>query len=250
MLLADLRRSRAIVTGASSGIGKAVCQALVEQGAEVFGLDVRPASFNVRSITCDLREPLAVSEAVAAVRKATPTVDFLVNVAGKDPKYSLAEGGDAAWDDVMNTNLRGAYLLIRECLPLLEAARAADASRYPSVVNISSINHRLGVPRRSIYTVSKAGTLGLTRGLSRELGAKGIRINTISPGWVMTEGQREQYFNHSVEGPKYREYLRSVQSMDRDVTPGDIANHVLFYLSNASGNVAVRASLNWLWWSA
>jgi NAD(P)-dependent dehydrogenase (short-subunit alcohol dehydrogenase family) len=101
-------------------------------------------------------------------------------------------------------------------------------------VNVSSIGNRLGVPKRSIYAVSKAGILGLTTGLARELGAEGIRINTVSPGWVFTPGQVAEYFSAEGDREKYLAYLKQVQALDIQITAQDIAQHILFYLSEVS----------------
>jgi NAD(P)-dependent dehydrogenase (short-subunit alcohol dehydrogenase family) len=236
MRLADLAGKTAVVTGSSMGIGKAVSSALLAQGCSVLGLDVGPAptfKFNPPPLAtatythsrCDLRDSAAVSSAVAS----SSPLDFVVNVAGIDPKFSLAEGGEEAWHSIVDLNLRGYYMLIRAALPRLEQGSGK------AVVNVSSINYKLGVPRRTLYTISKNGVLGLTRGLSRELGAKGIRINTVSPGWVWTETQREAFLDHPSDGEKYRSYLREVQSLpDTRIEGEDIANHVLFFLSGAS----------------
>jgi NAD(P)-dependent dehydrogenase (short-subunit alcohol dehydrogenase family) len=101
------------------------------------------------------------------------------------------------------------------------------------VVNVSSINYRLGVPGRAPYSATKAGILGLTTGLSRELGREGIRVNTVSPGWVFTERQIEEYFA-GPQAPKFLEYLAQQQAIRIKMTAADIANHVVFYLSEVS----------------
>jgi NAD(P)-dependent dehydrogenase (short-subunit alcohol dehydrogenase family) len=100
-------------------------------------------------------------------------------------------------------------------------------------VNISSINYRLGVVGRSIYSTTKAGILGLTTGLARELGREGIRINTTTPGWVFTERQVEEYFG-APDAEKHLGTLRERQALPLHIEPADVANHILFYLSNVS----------------
>ena len=102
-----------------------------------------------------------------------------------------------------------------------------------SIVNVSSINYRLGIAGRAIYSTSKAGILGLTTGLSRELGRQSIRINTVSPGWVFTERQIQEYF----EAPDADSHLNTLaerQSLPIKIHPVDVANHILFYLSEVS----------------
>ncbi len=241
VILPDLKGSTALVTGSSAGIGRAIAQGLLDQGARVFGFDRNADSASgtgaaFMPIRCDLADAADIARAFAEVRRQTSHLDHVVNVAGMDSKVSLEEGDAAVFDRIMNLNLRGYYLVIRESLGLLRQGRGK------SIVNISSINYSLGVPKRSIYSASKAATLGLTRGLARELGREGIRINTVTPGWIFTERQIEEYFTGK-DREKNLEYLYRVQSTTHHITPEDIANHVLFQLSSAS-----RASTgsNWV----
>ncbi len=228
----DMPGRTAIVTGATRGIGEAVSAALQMQGVKVFGLSLdaptRAGSDSFIWIGCDLSKPTEIDRAAESIRARVDRIDYLVNVAGRDPKWSLEEGDAQRFDELLGLNIRAYYLLIRASLPLLRAGEGK------SIVNISSINYRLGVPKRSIYSVSKAGILGLTTGLARELGAEGIRINTVTPGWVFTRRQRDEYFDDPEKGAGYLDYLRERQAIPRQITPADVANHILFYLSDAS----------------
>lgn len=233
MILPDLAGGTAVVTGAAGGIGRAVLDGLVEQGAFVFGIDRRAgpaadASAGHRLISCDLADVTQIKGAFKQIRSETDSLDYLVNVAGIDPKYTLEEGSEERWREVIDVNLRGCYLVIREAAGLLRRGKGK------SVVNVSSINYRLGIPRRSIYAASKAGILGVTTGLARELGADGIRINTITPGWVFTSVQIEEYFTRPEDRAKYLPYLEERQAIRHHISPQDVALHVLFYLSEAS----------------
>ncbi len=230
MRLPDLEGRRALVTGTSGGIGKAVARALLAQGCSVHGLDIGPDPSDLGAgythHRCDLSDAAAL-RAAASAACGDSALDHLVNVAGIDPLHSLAEGGEREWDRVLDLDLKAYYLLIHHCLEPLK--RGAGKS----IVNVSSINYRLGVPKRSIYAAAKAGILGLTRGLARELGADGIRINTVSPGWVFTERQRDEHFSGAA-GVEKLAYLHRVQSLALHIEPVDIATHILFYLSSAS----------------
>lgn len=219
------------MTGASRGIGRAVVEALVAHDVRCFALanygltsDLPP---QVVPISCDLGDAETIEKVVAFVAAQTRSLDYLVNVAGIDPKYRLEEGTVDIWDSIVNLNLRAYYLLIRSCLPLLRRGRGR------SIVNVSSINYRLGIVGRSIYSTTKAGILGLTTGLARELGKEGIRINTVTPGWVFTERQITEYFS-GPEAEKHLATLNEKQALSLHIDPVDIANHVLFYLSNVS----------------
>jgi NAD(P)-dependent dehydrogenase (short-subunit alcohol dehydrogenase family) len=229
--LPDLRGGTAVVTGASRGIGRAVVEALAAHDVRCFGLanagftpDLPP---QVVPITCNLNDASAVEQAVSAVAAQTNSLDYLVNIAGIDTKYRLEDGAVDAWESIVDLNLRAYYLLIRACLPLLRRGRGR------SIVNVSSINYRLGIIGRSIYSTTKAGILGLTTGLARELGREGIRINTVSPGWVFTERQIAEYFT-GPEAEKHLATLEEKQALSLHIQSVDIANHILFYLSHVS----------------
>jgi NAD(P)-dependent dehydrogenase (short-subunit alcohol dehydrogenase family) len=229
--LPDLHGGTALVTGASRGIGRAVVEALVTHDVRCFALanqgfatDLPP---QIVPILCDLGDAGTIEKAIAMVTAQTESLDYLVNVAGIDPKYRLEEGTVDVWDSIVDLNLRAYYLLIRGGLLLLRRGRGR------SIVNVSSINYRLGIAGRSIYSTTKAGILGLTAGLARELGREGIRINTVTPGWVFTERQIAEYFS----GPDAEKHLATLderQALSLHIDPVDIANHVLFYLSNVS----------------
>ena len=228
----DLSGRYALVTGSSSGIGRATCEALLSQGSIVFGVAIDQSeeerSTNFVPVRGDLSDPRDIRSAFEKVLLETDQLDYVANIAGISAKYSLADGDETKWHELIDLNLRGYYLVVREALPLLRKGSGR------SIVNVSSINYRLGVPRRSIYSISKAGILGLTTGLARELGSEGIRINSISPGWVFTEREIAEYFTRSQDRSKYLKKLRESQAIDREISPEDIANHILFYLSDAS----------------
>lgn len=229
-VIPELRGKIALVTGASAGLGLATVEALLANGVTCYGLALEapalshPAFF---ALPCDLRDPAAIELVFATLRSRVTSLDYVVNVAGADPKLSLAAGDATAWDQLVDLNLRAYYLVIRASLDLLRAGTGR------AIVNVSSINYRLGVPKRSIYSTTKAGILGLTTGLARELGRDGIRINTISPGWIFTERQVAEYFS-GAETDKNLAYLAGVQSLPLRIQPHDVANHILFYLSSAS----------------
>jgi NAD(P)-dependent dehydrogenase (short-subunit alcohol dehydrogenase family) len=230
LLLPDLRGKAVVVTGASAGIGRATITALLANGATCFGLSREPLALThpgFHPLPCDLRDPAAIAGAFAALRTHTTRLDGVVNVAGIDPKVPLAAGDAAHWDKIVDLNLRAYYLVIRESLDLLRAGTG------PAIVNVSSINYRLGLAGRSIYSATKAGILGLTTGLARELGREGIRINTVSPGWIFTERQVTEYFS-GPETAKHLAHLATVQSLPLRLQAQDVANHILFYLSAVS----------------
>ena len=226
----DLAGKFVLVTGASAGIGRATVEALLANGAVVFGVARSALEYqhaNLHGLRCDLSKASAITSLLKKVRAVTSQLDGVVNVAGIDPKISLDAGDERKWREIVDLNLRAYYLVIRASAPLLRRGRGR------AIVNVSSINYRLGVPRRSIYSATKAGILGLTTGLARELGREGIRINTVTPGWIFTERQVKEYFV-GPKAAKHLAYLAGVQSLPLKISAVDVANHILFYLSATS----------------
>jgi NAD(P)-dependent dehydrogenase (short-subunit alcohol dehydrogenase family) len=228
--LPDLKGKTALITGSSQGIGKATAEVLLENGTQVFGIARGTADAKQEGLIFldyDLTDPAAIAAAFQEIEKRTDRLDFVVNVAGIDPKYSIDHVTLEQWNELIDLNLRAYYFIIKRALPLLRKGEGR------SIVNVSSINYRLGVPGRAAYSATKAGILGLTTGLSRELGQEGIRINTITPGWIFTERQIREYFG-AKNSEKHLEYLAQRQSMKIKITAADIANHIVFYLSGVS----------------
>lgn len=186
---------------------------------------MRPATFPgaYHHLTCDLGDAEAIAACITERAGLTGHLDHLVNVAGIDPKHRI----DDAWHRVVDLDLRAYHLLIHHAIGLLRAGHGR------SIVNVSSINYRLGVPGRTLDTVAKNGVLGLNRGLARELGAECIRINSVSPGWVYTERQVREYFSGE-EAAKHVDYLHKVKALTHHITPEDIAAHIRFSCSDAS----------------
>ncbi len=233
MIFEDIKGKIAVITGASQGIGQAASDGLLKQGAHVMGLDCNDSSIDHSSYThfkCNLRSTDEIEKVFEQINNTTGSLDYLVNIAGVDPVIPIEEGDETRWDEIVNLNLRGYYFCIRSSLKMMKKGTGK------SIVNLSSINFRLGVPGRSIYSATKSGIIGLTAGLARELGKDGIRINCISPGWIFTERQMSEYFATKDEekNNKYLDDLFSKQSLKIKIQPEDIANHIIFLLSEAS----------------
>lgn len=232
--LPDLRGKTALVTGATQGIGRATVLRLLENGARVFGLargelapDLTEHAERYTDCPCDLEHATEIDEVFRGLEGETDHIDYVVNVAGRDPKFSNDTITAEQWDSLIDLNLRGYFWVIKRALPWLRQGSGK------SIVNVSSINYRLSVPGRTPYSATKAGILGLTTGFARELGAEGIRINTVTPGWVFTERQVDEYFSGGEEAANL-DYLGDRQCFPLKITAGDIANHILFYLSDVS----------------
>ena len=218
----DFRGHRAIVTGGSRGIGRAIADALGEAGAEVYAFDVgKPehlAGFPHKFVRIDIADTNAVKAAVAGFPR-TPTL--LVNNAGITRDRSIAKMSDADWSAVLNVNLTGAFNMIRAVAPSMAA------QGFGRIVNITSINGMRGKFGQANYAAAKAGLIGLTKTAAREFGKKGVTVNAVAPGMVMTDMARAlpaEILSRAVAEAALTELA----------DPHDIGNAVLFLLSDAA----------------
>ena len=218
----DFRDHRAIVTGGSRGIGRAIADALGEAGAQVYAFDVGEpehlASFPHRFVRIDIVDSNAVNAAIAEFPQA-PTL--LVNNAGITRDRSIAKMSDADWAAVLNVNLTGAFNMIRAVAPLMAG------QRFGRIVNITSINGMRGKFGQANYAAAKSGLIGLTKTAAREFGKKGITVNAVAPGMVMTDMARalpEEILARAV----------AEAALPELADPQDVSNAVLFLLSDAA----------------
>ncbi|HXQ23289.1 MAG TPA: SDR family oxidoreductase [Candidatus Acidoferrales bacterium] len=184
-----------LVTGGSSGIGAALVTAFVAQGARVAFLDIDSAGAQAvveankthrhppQFIECDLVSVHALRAAVSRVESSLGAVRVLVNNAANDDREDFREVTPESWDRSFAVNLRHMYFAAQAVAPAMAAAGGG------AIVNLGSVAWRQGCPDLSVYGTAKAGVVGLTRSLARRLGSLAIRVNTITPGWTMTERQ-------------------------------------------------------------
>ncbi|HVF75549.1 MAG TPA: SDR family oxidoreductase [Acidimicrobiales bacterium] len=185
----------ALVTGGGGGLGRAISARLAEDGHEVAVVDRDEATAETtaklvaenggraRAFACDLRDGDAISRLFADVAGALGPVGILVNNAGVFPSGPFLEVTTADLDDVLAVNLRG-YFLVAQA-----AARQMEAAGSGAIVNISSITTTGGWADLSAYVTTKGGILSMTRAMARELGAVGVRVNTVSPGAFPTAAE-------------------------------------------------------------
>jgi len=193
-----LKGTKALVTGGTRGVGRGIVLALARAGADVITC-YRQESDAVGSLERELKEiggdhhlvraDLAEPEEIASLLGECTTrfgrLDTVVNNAGAISHIPYGDLPLDEWQRVINTNLTATHLVIQHALPLL--------GEGSSVINIGSAAALLGMPMRTHYTAAKAGLLGLTRSLTKELGPRGIRVNVISPGPVETDDDEEKY---------------------------------------------------------
>ncbi|MDX3894640.1 MAG: 3-oxoacyl-ACP reductase family protein [Pusillimonas sp.] len=227
----------AIVTGAAQGIGQAYALALGKEGAKVCVSDVADPSETVQKIVeaggeaigsrSDVTDQASVDAMVAATMEAFGRVDILINNAALFTTLKMQEFtdiADAEWDRVMAVNVRGTWQCVKA------ATRAMEKSGGGSIVNVSSATVFKGSPLLAHYVASKGAIVALTRSLARELGPKGIRINAIAPGLVMSTNVEQH-----VDWKKNAAAIVSGRSLQRDSVPDDLAGTLLFLASEESG---------------
>ena len=217
----------AVVTGASKGIGLAITRALVAEGVTVVagarrtggvaGLDgVHPVAVDLSAADGPAR---LVEEAVATFGG----VDVLVNNAANDERHKLEDVTQEYWDNRIAINQRPSFFAVQAVAPGMIKKKAG------SIINFSSISWHTSSGGFPVYTTAKSSVLGLTRGLARDLGAHNIRVNTVTPGWVMTERQIELWLDE-----KGKEDIKRNQCLQGELLPWHLARMVLFLASDES----------------
>ncbi len=185
----DLSGKGALVTGATGGIGGAIAKALHQSGATVAISGTREERLqelakelggNVHVLPCDLRDRAAVAELAGRADEAVGELEILVNNAGITHDNLFMRMKDEEWDDVIAVNLTSVFTLIRGAL------RGMMRRRKGRIVNIASISGVIGNPGQPNYSASKAGMVGMTKSLAREIAARGITANCIAPGFIET----------------------------------------------------------------
>jgi 3-oxoacyl-[acyl-carrier protein] reductase len=229
----DLTGKGALVTGASGGIGAAVAKALHAQGANVAISGTRKEKLDalakelgdrVHVLPCDLRDRAAVVKLAEEAEKAVGQVDILVNNAGITHDNLFMRMKDEEWDDVINVNLNSVFVLTRGIL------RGMMRRRYGRIVNIASISGVFGNPGQANYAASKAGLVGMTKSLAREVASRGITANAIAPGFISTPMT-------DALTPKQVEMIAAAIPAQKFGRPDDIASAVVFLSSQESGYV-------------
>lgn len=232
----SLQNAVVVITGGASGIGAAMVERFALQGARVAFLDIaeetadalitklssavpnRPAFFK-----CDLTDIAGLRSAINKIESQIGAIRVLVNNAASDDRHKFSEVTPEYWDERMNVNLRHYFFAIQAVAPGM--ARAGGGS----IVNMSSISWMIPSTGLPAYITAKAGIVGLTRTLSRELGSSSIRVNCVSPGAIMTDRQRRLWMT-----PEYLSEIMQRQSLKRELTPEDVADSVLFLASEQS----------------
>ena len=227
---------KAIVTGGSSGIGRATANALFDRGAAVAVLDLQApmSSAQYATFPVDVGDAESVTAAVAAAVDHLGGIDIVINCAGISAVGTVEETPDAEWARVLNINVTGTARVSAAALPWLRRSPSA------AIVNVCSIAALNGLPRRALYSASKGAVLALTYAMATDHISDGIRVNCVSPGTVSTEFV-ERMLAQFDDPASERRALNARQATGRMVTPEEVADAILYLASPRSASTTGTA---------
>ena len=232
----SLQDRAVLITGGATGIGACLVRRFVEQGARVGFVDIDAAAGHALADTLgrtgshapvfapvDLTDIAALRSSFAALRAKIGPVAALLNNAANDKRHDVAGVTPESWDAGLAVNLKHQFFASQAVLPDMQAAGGG------SIVNFGSISWMLKQGGMAAYTTSKAAVQGLTRSLARDLGVHGIRVNTLVPGWVMTDKQLALWVDEAAKAE-----IAKGQCINRALVADDIARMALFLAADDS----------------
>jgi len=239
----DLKDAGVLVTGGGSGIGASLVEAFAAQGARVAFIDIaeepsvalvarlaHAARHPVHFFKTDLRDIAATRQSVEAAAAATGGIKVLVNNAAWDDRHDIDTVTEAYWDANQAVNLKQMFFTVQAALPHLRQAQDA------AIINFSSISFLLNMGELPSYAAAKAGIIGLTKSLAGRLGPENIRVNTLLPGMIVTERQKELWLtDDNVTSTTARQCLK------RTLVAADLVGPCLFLASSASSAITAQS---------
>lgn len=233
-----------LITGGGSGIGAGLVEHFAAQNCRVgfieLNADVAATTADAvaektgnrpHHAVADLRDIVALRTAIAALTDAVGTPKILVNNAGNDDRMPLEDVSPEYWDERFHTNLRHQFFAAQALIPGMAASGGG------SIVNMGSISWMRGAAGLIFYTTAKSAVMGMTKSLAREVGERKIRVNSIAPGWVLTE--RQVVRAKAIYQGKFDEYL-GVQCLKEHLLPPDIARMALWLAADDSRLVTAQ----------
>jgi len=232
----------ALVTGGSRGIGAAIVKRLAKDGLHVVALarsmdklvaivgEVEAAGGTAEAVTCDIGDGKALAAVVEAIAEKHGRLDVLVNNAGITKDGLILRMEDEDFDTVINTNLKSAFVAIRA------GARTIMRSKSGRIINISSVAGVMGNAGQTNYAASKAGLIGLTKSVARELAGKGVTANAVAPGFITTDMT-------DVLHDKIKEGVKQLIPLKRFGEANEIAAAVAFLASEEAGYITGQVLL-------
>lgn len=230
----DLNAKSVFITGGGSGIGAALTDGFLAQGANVAFVQRSDASGFVADmaakhgraplfVRCDITDTEALQTAIARAAHAHGPVTALINNAANDQRHKTLDVTPDYWDQMIAINLKAYFFALQAVIPGMRTAGGG------SIINLSSISYMMGHADMPVYTTANAAINGMTRGHAREFGPDNIRVNTVAPGWVLTDRQMGE-----VATPKDLAAHLDRQCLKSHLSPADITGPVLFLASDTS----------------
>ena len=233
-----------VISGGASGIGEALVRRFAEQGAKVGFVDIQDdrgealqeeltaLGQTTRFLRCDITDTEGYQAAIGQFASVHGDALVLVNNAAHDQRHQWSEVTPAFWDERMAVNLKHAFFAIQAVAPGMIRAKRG------SIINTGSISWMIMSPSIPVYETAKAAAHGLTRAMARELGKHNIRVNTLVPGWVMTERQLTHWVDSKAEA-----LIDEQQGLAGRVYPDDIARMALFLAADDSAMISAQQFL-------
>tara|TARA_A100001015_G_scaffold264029_1_gene311380 strand:- start:1328 stop:2074 length:747 start_codon:yes stop_codon:yes gene_type:complete len=232
----DLTGKIAVVTGASQGIGEVITKKFSEAGAHVICIArskekienlvnlLKSKGLSASHISCDVSNGKAFSNAISNIYSENKRLDILINNAGITRDALIMRMNDEQWDEVLDTNLKGAFYGMKA------AMRPMMKNKSGRIINITSIVGLTGNPGQANYAASKAGLIGMTKSIAKEVATRGITVNCIAPGWIETE------MTEDLPESSKNELLKRIPQA-RTGKPEDIAYAALFLASDEANYI-------------
>lgn len=231
----DLADRTVFISGGATGIGAALTTHFAHQGATTVFVDINETAGNALAnslseqgykanfIQCDITNTALYQSTIEGAAAKFGPITVLINNAANDLRHTLESITSEMFDDMIGVNLKHQMFAAQTVAPMMQAAGGG------SIINFGSISWMISVGNLHIYTAAKAAIHGMTRGLARDLGPHNIRVNTLVPGWVMTEKQLDKWVDDDA-----RKLIAESQCLAGSVMPEDIAQMALFLASDAS----------------
>ena len=232
----DLENKKVFVTGGGSGIGASIVEHFCEQGSEVYFIDLNVEASNklielIKSknlkvptfIECDLLNIKQLQDIIAKVISENGPIDILINNAANDTRHAIDDVTLEYWNERINVNLRHFFFAVQS------VKKSMIENKGGAIINMGSTSWMVGQGGMAAYTAAKSGVVGLTRSFARDLGEFNIRVNSVVPGWVMTQRQIDMWLNAESEIE-----LMKRQCLKQKLLPAEIAQAVLFFSSEQS----------------
>ena len=241
----DLSGKVILITGGANGIGAAMVESFYQQGAKVYFCDLDGEAGQQLAASLDgevifrkvnLMRENSVRSWIKGVGTKEQRIDVLINNAASDPRIPFDTMTSQQWDQLFDRNMKAYFLTAQSALSWMP--------KGASIVNFASITFHIGPVPMTAYVSTKGGIIGFTRSLARELGPRGIRVNTLSPGWIMTKRQLEQFVT-----PAIKKMIRKSQCMPDLIQPSEIAQVAMFLASNASSALTGQEILAYRGWA-